>query len=86
MILVFLAELLVSFSNFGLQKFSQKNYGDGEMYLKLYGILNAVYLQLNSIIELYEVLKLKYKKQVSSELRQLDIFEIRNIVGSHTIN
>ncbi len=77
---------IVSFSKFGLQKFSTKNYGDGEMYLKLYGILNAVYLQLYSIIELYEVLKLNYKKKVSNELRKLDIFEIRNIVGSHTIN
>lgn len=77
---------IVSFSKFGLQKFSTKYFGDGEMYLKLYGILNAVYLQLYAIIELYEVLKLKYKKQVSNELRGLDIFEIRNIVGSHTIN
>ncbi len=77
---------IVSFSTYGLQKFSNKNYADGEMYLKLYGILNAVYLQLHSIIELYEVLKLPNKRGISAELKQLDIYEIRNIVGSHTIN
>jgi hypothetical protein len=74
------------FSKYGLQKFAFKNYGDGEMYLKLYGILNAIYLQMNSIIELYEVLKLPKKKETSNKLRSLKINEIRNIVGSHTIN
>ncbi|RXQ87258.1 hypothetical protein EO244_16590 [Ancylomarina salipaludis] len=78
---------IFSFSEYGLQKFSFNNVnGDGELYLRLYGILNAIYLQLNSIIELYDVLKIPGKKKVINRFKELEIYEIRNVVASHTVN
>jgi len=76
------------FSTFGLEKFTKKKIGKnfGEMYLKLYGILNAIYLQLNAIIEIYEICKIPNKKNVVNEFRSHDIFELRNIMGAHTSN
>ena len=75
------------FSTFGLEKFNKgigKNFG--EIYIKLYGILNAVYLQLNAIIEIYEICKIPNKKAIVSKFRNHSIFELRNIMGAHTSN
>jgi hypothetical protein len=75
------------FSVFGLEKFSRKiGKNFGEMYIKLYGILNAVYLQLNAIIEIYEICKILNKKDIVSKFRNHRIFELRNIMGAHTSN
>lgn len=73
------------FSTFGLEKFNTrigKNFG--EIYIKLYGILNAIYLQLNAIIEIYEICKIPNKKDIISKFRKHKIFELRNIMGAHT--
>ena len=56
------------------------------MYIKLYGILNAIYLQLNAIIEIYEICKIPNKKDIVSKFRNHKIFELRNIMGAHTSN
>lgn len=77
------------FAEYGLQKHSAGNIkGDGELYLRLYGILNAIYLQINTIIELYDVLKIlnSQKKEVVKQFKSLSIFDIRNIVAAHTTN
>jgi hypothetical protein len=58
----------------------------GERYLRLYGILNAVYLQVQSIIQLAEVLKYPNKRKLMTQLSGLKIIEIRNIAGAHTVN
>lgn len=58
----------------------------GELYLRLYGILNAIYLQINAIIELVEIFKANNKKEVISKFKDLDIYKLRNMVGSHTVN
>jgi hypothetical protein len=75
------------FAKFGLQKFEfSKLNGNGEMYLRLYGILNAIYLQMQSIIELFEVLKIPGKKSAINQFKNLKVYEIRNIAGAHTVN
>lgn len=75
------------FSKYGLQKFSPKINDDiGEIYLKLYGILNVIYLQINTIVEIFEVCKVPDKSVIYNQLRNHTIFELRNIVGAHTIN
>lgn len=75
------------FCEYGLEKYEKKIGKDlGEIYLKLYGILNAIYLQMSSIVELYEILNIPNKSEVVNNLRKLKIFELRNIAGSHTIN
>ncbi|WP_024773021.1 hypothetical protein [Aquimarina macrocephali] len=67
----------------GLITTSNRN---GEMYLRLYGVLNAVYLQMQSTIELIELFKIPNKKKIVSELKALKIIDVRNKLGAHTPN
>jgi hypothetical protein len=57
---------------------------DGEMYLRLYGVLNAVYLQLGAIIDLMRLFNIQEQKQIKKDLKSLKIIKFRNKVGSHT--
>lgn len=61
-------------------------HSDGEMYLRLYGILNAIYLQNQALIELIELFKIPHKKQIDTDFKNLDIIKIRNKIGAHTPN
>lgn len=80
-------EAIISFSRFGLEKYQKKiNTDIGGDYLRLYGILNAIQLQKLAIIELFEVLKLRNKKEIVNKLNSLEAVEIRNIAGAHTID
>jgi hypothetical protein len=75
------------FSKFGLHKYDPKLNTDlGEIYLKLYGILNAIYLQIYGIIEIFEVCRIPNKSATLDKLKKHKIFELRNIAGAHTIN
>ena len=58
----------------------------GEIYLRLYGIVNAIYLQKQAIIEIMELVKLSGKNTYQRQLEKLKIFEVRNIVGSHMVD
>ncbi|MGJ8735026.1 hypothetical protein [Zobellia laminariae] len=60
--------------------------GQGEMYLRLYGVLNAVYLQMQAIIELIELFKVPNKKKIIGDLKGLKIIDVRNKIGAHTPN
>ena len=78
---------IIHFSNFGLEKFTPKVGKDlGQIYIKLYGILNAIYLQINAIVEIYEICKISQKNKIVGEFRNHKIFELRNIMGAHTVN
>lgn len=58
----------------------------GEKYLRLYGILNAIYLQIQAIIQLAELVKCPNKTALEKGFNNLKITEIRHIAGAHTIN
>ncbi|SRX75655.1 hypothetical protein [Aequorivita antarctica] len=58
----------------------------GQMYLRLYGVLNAIYMQMQAVIDLIEILKIHHKKRISTDLRELKIIEVRNKIGAHTSN
>ena len=58
----------------------------GEQYLRLYGIVNAVYLQRSALISFIELIKLRDKKSIISKIDSLKIIELRHIVGAHTID
>jgi hypothetical protein len=78
---------IISFSTYGIAKYSEKINDDyGEIYIRLYGILNAIYLQLNAIIEIYEICKVPNKNLIKNKLKAHKIFELRNIMGAHTVN
>jgi hypothetical protein len=78
-------------TDYAIQEFLQngletKLKTQGELYLRLYGILNAIYLQINSIIELLEIFKTPNKSEIIFELKNLEISKLRNMAGSHTVN
>jgi hypothetical protein len=58
----------------------------GEMYLRFYGILNAIYLQKSAITELAELFKISDKVKHIKSLEALTIIQLRHIAGSHTVN
>lgn len=56
----------------------------GEKYLRLYGVLNAYYLQMGAITDLARLFNLKGQKQMRADLKSAKIIELRNKLGSHT--
>jgi len=66
----------------GPTKYDEK----GEMYLRLYGILNAVYLQMSAIAELAELFKVPDKTRLLKSMQLLPILQLRHIAGSHTVS
>lgn len=58
----------------------------GERYLRLYGVLNATYLQLGAILDLIRIFNLPNQKEIKSRLKSLKIIELRNKIASHTTN
>lgn len=58
----------------------------GEMYLRLYGIVNACYLQMNSVIDLLRIFNIPDQTTHKSNLKNLKLIEVRNKLGSHTTN
>lgn len=58
----------------------------GERYLRLYGVLNAVYLQLGAILDVIRLFKVSDQKKLRRRLNSLKIIEVRNKLASHTTN
>jgi hypothetical protein len=58
----------------------------GERYLRLYGILNAVYLQIGALNSIANLLNFPSIENAMSEFRALPIYKLRNIAGAHTVN
>lgn len=78
---------ITSAFEYQLGDLGNKNRDFNGMYLRLYGILNAVYLQMSAFEELADLLRYSLeKKEVRKLFRQLDIYKLRNIVGAHTLN
>ena len=57
---------------------------DGEKYLRLYGVLNATYLQQEAIRVLYRKINLQKSKNVERKIEDLKIRDIRIKIGSHS--
>lgn len=76
---------IVDFAKYQLSK-TRAKIPHGEMYLRLYGILNAIYLQKQAVIQLAELVKHPAKKTVQQQLHNHRIHEIRHIAGAHTVN
>jgi len=70
-----------SFWNYGLQTDSEDF---GEMYLRIYGLLNAAYLQAGVVIDLMKLFE--YNKQAASKrnLKTSQLMQLRNKIASHS--
>ncbi|WP_417873748.1 hypothetical protein [Xanthomarina gelatinilytica] len=58
----------------------------GEMYLRLYGVLNACYLQVGAITDLIRLFNFQNQKKIRQKLKKLNAIELRNKIASHTTN
>ncbi|MBW1616954.1 MAG: hypothetical protein JRJ49_10610 [Deltaproteobacteria bacterium] len=58
----------------------------GEKLLRLYGVLNAVYLQQSAILNLYTIFKLDNSKEFKKKIYELKILKIRHMIAAHSMN
>ena len=58
----------------------------GEKYIRLYGLLNAVYQQIQAIGEMSELFNISGKKLILQNMRKLEIYQLRNKLAAHSIN
>jgi hypothetical protein len=58
----------------------------GEMYIRLYGILNAVYLQIGAIKKLLNLVNHPRRDLLKASLNNLGIYKFRGMAGSHTVD
>ncbi|MFA6150518.1 MAG: hypothetical protein WC716_04290 [Chitinophagaceae bacterium] len=58
----------------------------GGQYLRLYGILNAVSLKISALIEIANLINYSERDGLKKRLQSLDIYILRNIAGSHTVD
>ena len=78
-------EALKSFLRFGLS--GPTKYNDlGEKYLRLYGVLNAVYQQQQAILHIFKLFNCPNPKLIKQEFDNLSITQARHKLGAHSIN
>ncbi len=58
----------------------------GERYLRLYGILSAVYIQQEAIRKLYALMNCPNPKDIKSEFDRLEIRTLRHQLASHSVD
>lgn len=72
-----------NFLDYGLEGLTDGN-DDGEKYLRLYGVLNAAYLQQEAMQVLNTKIYLQKSSNVKQKIEKLKIRGIRNKIGSHS--
>jgi hypothetical protein len=74
-----------NFLHFGID--GPTRYEDvGERYLRLYGVLNATYIQQQAILKLYKLMNVPNPKDAKEKIEALRITEVRHKVGAHSVN
>ncbi len=74
-----------NFLRFGLD--GPTKYNDtGERYLRLYGVLNATFIQQQAILKLYQLMNVPDLKNTKKRIYELRIRELRNKVGAHGVD
>jgi hypothetical protein len=72
-----------NFLQFGLD--GPTKYEDmGERYLRLYGVLNATYIQQQAILNLYRLMNVPNLSDAKKKIGALKIREVRHKVGAHS--
>lgn len=73
------------FLRFGLD--GPTRYNDtGEKYLRLYGLLSAVYIQEEAALKLYSLMNCPSPKDIKAEFNQLEIRTLRHQLASHSVD
>lgn len=72
-----------NFLRFGLN--GPTRYEDvGEIYLRLYGLLNAAYIQQQAVLKLYTLMNVGQPKKIKTKFDSLDIRSLRHKLASHS--
>lgn len=79
-------EAIISAFKYQLGDLSRKYKDSGELYLRLYGILNAVYLQMGAYEEIALLIHFSNRNSIKELFQKLDIYKLRGIAGAHTID
>lgn len=58
----------------------------GEKYLRLYGLLSAVYIQQEAVFKLYKLMNCPKPKEIQAELNKLEIRTLRHQAASHSVD
>lgn len=74
-----------SFKRFGFQGPSRHE-DIGEKYMRLYGVLNAIYQQKLAVQNLLEIHKIPNKKGLMKKLGEQKALSLRNKVAAHSTN
>lgn len=74
-----------SFKEFDLQGPSRHR-DTGERYLRLYGLLNAMYQQKLAVENLLEIHKIPEKREFKKKLSESELIIVRNKIGAHSVN
>lgn len=79
------ASAINNFLEYGLEGHSD---GDdaGEKYLRLYGVLNAAYLQQFALLDLHRKCNVPDPKKILEKIKTLEVFELRNKLGAHSVD
>ncbi|MBE7646697.1 hypothetical protein [Tenacibaculum finnmarkense] len=77
---------IISAFTYQLGNLENKNNDFGEINLRLYGILNAVYLQMNAFEEISILLNHSSRAEIRKKFHKLDIYKLRGIAGAHTVD
>jgi hypothetical protein len=56
----------------------------GEKYLRLYGVLNATYIQQEAVLKLYKLTNAPKLKEARNQVESLQIREVRHKLGAHS--
>lgn len=59
---------------------------DGERYLRLYGVLNAAYLQQEAVKKLFMLMQCPSPKDIDKVFAELELRTLRHQVGSHSVD
>ncbi len=73
------------FYKFGLYG-PTKYHNKGEQYLRLFGILNSIYIQKDGVLNLYNYSRVTDYKQAVDKINNIEIILIRNKLASHNNN
>lgn len=76
---------IFDFIEFGISGHT-KHYNIGELYIRLYGFLNAIYLQCGVPISLMEIFEFPNIKDAKDKLYKTKLIRFRAIAGAHTLN
>lgn len=78
-------EAIANFLRFGVS--GPTKYGDlGEKYLRLYGVLNATYLQQQAVYNLFKFFQCSNVKSKKKEIEGLDVVNVRHKLAAHSAN